>query len=144
MVLFSRFQAIWGRKWDLNLEKSSLEIAMQEWQFGIEGLSDISVKSALDYCRMNLEWPPSIAEFIRLAERHTGMPTPRDALNLAIQRDSSPLAIMIVQQIGSWDLSHESEKSLLPRVKEIMREFRATQVQGIENGKYRITDHTRR
>jgi hypothetical protein len=106
---------------------------MDEWGQGIANLPDASIKAALDYCRTNLEWPPSIAEFIRIAERQSGMPTPRDILMLAIRRDfSNPLAERVFHGIGSWDLSHGTEKDLLPRVEAIINESRVTPLTGIE------------
>ncbi len=118
MVLFSRFQAIWGRKWDLNLEKASLEIAIEEWCQGIASIPDNSIKDALDFCRSNLEWPPSIAEFIRINEMGQGIPTPQGVMRMAVNRDfSHPITQQVYEMIGSWDFSHDTEKELLAKVK---------------------------
>lgn len=133
MVLFNHFQALWGHKWSQNIDQSTLETALTLWSENLAHMSNELIDRTLKKCAAQLEWPPSIAEFIRMAGEQAGIPSAREALQLAIRRDSSPLAVKIVKELGSWDLGHDTEKSLLPRVEAIIKEFRSNKTQGIEN-----------
>lgn len=132
MVLFKHFEGIWGKKWSQYIDPSSLEIALNLWAENLAHLSGELVFATLKKCASTLEWPPSIAEFIKIAGEHIGLPTAREALQLAIRRDSSPLAVKVFREIGSWDLSHGLEVDLIARVEAIIKEFRITQIKGID------------
>lgn len=45
-----------------------MDLARREWAEGLEDLSEEAMGRATQYCRDNLDWPPSIAEFRRAAQ----------------------------------------------------------------------------
>lgn len=98
----------------------SLEIALEEWGAAILHITDQSIKKALEYCRSNLKWPPCIAEFLEICERDSGIPSLSEIIQLAINRDfSHPLTLKIFNEVGSWAFSHDSEKELTKKVKQV-------------------------
>ena len=67
-----KFKVIYPKKWDDQFkcdtdEKTAeiIKMSMTEWCEGLAGMSGDQVKKAITYCRTNLEWPPSIAEFVK-------------------------------------------------------------------------------
>lgn len=119
--MFLMFQTIYLRKWTDNFPTAEiLEIAMQQWCKGLNGLSEQSMEKAIDYCRVNLAWPPSIAEFISYCEKEEGVPTWEDAIKAAIRRDFyHPLIEETFNEIGSWDMSRSAQDILNKRFKNI-------------------------
>jgi hypothetical protein len=75
VALFTKLRAIYPKKFmeqyqgnnQLDIEQL-MELSMNEWAQGLSGLSGDDVKRALDHCRDNLAWPPSIAEFRQIAK----------------------------------------------------------------------------
>jgi hypothetical protein len=65
----ARFGSIWGAKWQSHVEAcGGLAVVAAEWQQGIEGMSGEQIKHALNRCRRENAWPPSIAEFRAAAD----------------------------------------------------------------------------
>ena len=113
------FQTIYLRKWTDNFTSSEIgDIAIIQWRKGLEGIDNASIEHGVDYCRTNLEWPPSIAEFIGICEKQNGRPSWEDTMNLAIRGDfSHPLTKMVYDKIGSWSFRNDSDKDLRAKVK---------------------------
>jgi len=40
-----------------------LDGVTEEWRTGLDGMDGEAIKQALEHCRRNCAWPPSIAEF---------------------------------------------------------------------------------
>ena len=63
-ALMTKFGAIYGAKWHDNvIACGGLDSVTAEWQHGLSGLSGEQIKRAIEHCRINHAWPPSIAEF---------------------------------------------------------------------------------
>ena len=117
--LILMFQTIFLRKWTENFPTPEiLEIASAQWQKGLAGIENEAIQRALDYCRVNMEWPPSIAEFISHCERESGVPTLDGALALALRREfPHPIVKVAFDLVGSWAMSNDSEKILKAKFK---------------------------
>jgi len=66
--LFYHFTAIWGHKWVSNMQDESIhEIALRHWQQILDDLTSEQINKACIKARSTLDWPPSIAEFKKMA-----------------------------------------------------------------------------
>ena len=135
--MFTRFRIIWGEKWTKNFEDDSLQLAMAEWSQAINGIDEQIMEKAIIECKMNLEWPPSIAEFIGICEKQCGVPTWEEIIQLAIRRDfSHPIVKMVYEKVGSWNFANNTEKELREKVKSAYADcLRASRLKLIEGGK---------
>lgn len=108
--LYMRFTTIYGEKFTRNHPTDDfVQMWWEDWAMGIAGLSPESIKKALQNCMMNLEWPPSIAEFRRLCESEDGLPTFEEALQKALSRDFGHPAVQeAFNTVGSWDFTHDT------------------------------------
>ena len=71
--MFKRLRVIYGAKWDAQFADAALhDAAVVEWGIGLAGLSGEQIKRGIDRCRAELEWPPAIAVFLRLAKSADG------------------------------------------------------------------------
>lgn len=135
-ALYLRFCAIYGDKFVKPYHDADFKIIWHnEW---LSGLSDIDVnviKGVLETCKKTIEWPPSIAEFLRLCEHASGFPSPDKALQGAIRRDfSHPIVAIAYDKIGNWSMQHDKENDLRPKFEEAYRialqEFREKPEEG--------------
>lgn len=112
-------QTIYLRKWTDNFTTSEIALlALEQWKKGLAGINDESIEKALDYCRINLEWPPSIAEFIRYCERADGVPSLEECFTKAVRKEMThPIIVMVYDKIGSWAMSRDSEVELRKKFK---------------------------
>ncbi len=132
-ALYLRFAAIYDHKFVKSYHDEDFKSLWEnEWCCGLEDVKVNTVKEALDYCRKNLEWPPSISEFIKICESYAGVPSLNDCVKAAIRRDfNHPLALMCYQVVGNWAMTHETEKALESKFKlaynDSLTKFRETQ-----------------
>lgn len=93
-------------------------MALKEWDDSLRNIPETIVMKALDECRINFEWPPSIAEFIGVCEKFESFPSVDDIIRLAIRRDfqTHPLVELVFNQIGSWSFSNDKEVDLRRKV----------------------------
>lgn len=128
--LYLRFSSLWGEKFTRHCPSDEfIEIWWQDWEQGLSGISGNHIKEALDYCRLNLDWPPSLAEFRRLCEKVSGIPSLQECLTLAIRRDfTHPIIAMAFDKIGSWAMKNDKEEVLRDKFKDAynqaLNEFR--------------------
>ena len=81
-VIFARFQGSWFNKWSTCIPNEDvLEIAKRDWGRALYGIPIESINRALDESQKTLEWPPSLAEFIKLCNR------PQSAGNMPVWND---------------------------------------------------------
>lgn len=122
-ILYIRFANIFGQKFNSNHTPDIISLWYEDWLDGLMGIDPICFKDALSYCKKNLEWPPSIAEFIRICDIPLNIPTPSECLYLAVNRDfSNPMVKKIYDEIGSWDMSNGTRDDLLKRASRIHEE----------------------
>lgn len=105
------------------------------WAQSLAGIEVNVIKKALDFCRMNLEWPPSIAEFINICEEIVGIPSMDEVIRLCVARDfSHPLVKMVFDLIGSWSFSNDRERDLRQKVEVTYKQCRQKMRMGLNQG----------
>jgi len=72
VALFAKLRAIYPKKFNDQYSGATqedierlVEMSMVEWGEALAGMTGEQVKAALEYCRDNLTFPPSISEFIK-------------------------------------------------------------------------------
>jgi len=66
--LFAHFTAIWGYKWASCMnDKNVNKLALRHWQQVLDELMPDQIENACAKSRSILDWPPSIAQFKKLA-----------------------------------------------------------------------------
>jgi len=97
--LFAYFTASWGNKWTSGLEdKLAREIAFKIWQRVLDTLSDHQIKLGLDASVLLLDFPPSIAQFKKLA---LGLLSPNEAYQAA-KNGNNDLRQLVAGGDWSW------------------------------------------
>lgn len=119
-LLYMRFASTYGEKFTrTHTSDQFVQLWWEEWSEGMAGIEPAHIKDALSYCRLNLEWPPSIAEFRRLCERQSGIPSLDDAFHMAIRRDfSHPIIAIAYDHVGSWAMKNDKDTILLSKFQE--------------------------
>jgi hypothetical protein len=119
-ALHMRFMSIFGEKFSkLFASDAFIQIWWEEWSQGMAGINPKHIKVALDYCRMNLEWPPSIAEFRKICEQAAGVLPWETAFDLAVRSGdlTDPNVRATYDRIGSWAMTHDKEVDLRRKFK---------------------------
>lgn len=105
------------QRWAQYINEDNLDIALNEWAEALINIPPEAIKEAINYCRDNLEWPPSIAEFRKYCQKYQGLPTIDEVLKQSIERNFyQPIVKIIFDKIGSWAFSHDSEKELRKKI----------------------------
>lgn len=119
-VLYLRFCVIYQDKFVKSYHTEDFKKLWEsEWCSGLGEVKLSSIKPALDECKIRVEWPPSVAEFLRICERVEGLPSCNEAMALAIRRDlSHPIVSMAYTKIGAWAMSHDRQEVLMPKFKD--------------------------
>lgn len=64
-LLWVRMNGIYGYRWRQQFPtEDEMAVAKTEWQIGLAGMSAEQMQRALDWCRANSAWPPSIATML--------------------------------------------------------------------------------
>lgn len=113
-VLYLRFCVIYDHKFAKPYHDNDYKSLWEnEWCSGLSGINPHFIKDALEYCKKNVEWPPSIAEFIRICEKFSGIPNLDDCMSLATNREfNHPVILMTYEKVGSWNIKHDTSKAL--------------------------------
>ena len=132
--LFIKFSIIWGHKWTSAIAPEYLEIAISEWNEGLNEIPMAAIKEALAYCRINLEWPPSIAEFRNYCKKALGFPSVDEVIQLAIRGDfSNPFVKKLYDSIGSWSFRNDTVKELTKKINDIYQDCGNNQMLDLKN-----------
>lgn len=120
-LLYLRFTTLYGERFTRNYPTDELiRLWWEDWAEGLSGIHPMHIKQALSYCRMNVDWPPSLSEFRRYCERASGLPSIDETFTLAIRREfNHPIVKMVFDKVGSWAMSHDSESVLRKKIKEV-------------------------
>ncbi len=119
--LFMRFSAIWGHKFTSPFPTAeAIEVAKAEWLDALRPLSDEQVMAGIEQCRSRCEWPPSLPEFIRHCR---GIADEMTCVRRALAGNDDSISRQIRSRIGSWKLTHNSEKDLVSEAKSIYAEL---------------------
>lgn len=134
--LFANFKEIFGynkfsREFD---SEESILSWCERWARCLSNQPMQSLKKALEYCELNLEWPPTIAEFISLCEKASGAPDCEEAMRLALKQDfSHPLVKATYDKLGSFAMRNDKEEVLTKKFKtayeDCLRDFRKNTVE---------------
>lgn len=113
-ALYLRFAAIYDHKFVKSYHDEDFKSLWEnEWCCGLEDVNVNTISESLNYCGKNLDWPPSIAEFIKICESYAGVPTLNDCIKACVRREfTHPLILMCYQEIGSWAMTNDTEKAL--------------------------------
>ena len=72
-MIFARFMAIYGHKFKSCFEtQDEIRIAKREWALSLEGYTESELVAAIDYCKENSAWMPTISEFLQVLRNLTG------------------------------------------------------------------------
>lgn len=72
-MIFARFMAIYGHKFKSCFEtQDEIRIAKREWALSLGGYTEKELVAAIDYCKENSAWMPTISEFIKVLRNLTG------------------------------------------------------------------------
>lgn len=90
------------------------EVTKQEWGSALAGVDLHVIRLALDDLRNNGDqFPPTLPIFLKLCRDRSGIPDMEKAYQMALRRDfSHPVSELCFNRIGSWDFTHDSEKTL--------------------------------
>jgi hypothetical protein len=118
-ILYLRFCAIYGDKFVKAYHDDDFKsVWATEWSTGLVGIDTVFIKDALDYCKKNLSWPPSIAEFRSACEHSSGIPELDKVIDLAIRREfKHPVVLIAYEIVGSWALKNDKEVELKNKFK---------------------------
>lgn len=113
-MLYLRFCNFYGEKFTRMHTPESMEIWYQDWADGLAGIEINAIKEAIDYCKLNLCWAPSLAEFIGICDKLSGMPNALECMIMAVNGDfSNSIVRNLYDRIGSWNIRNNSEYELL-------------------------------
>lgn len=119
--LFIRFTSIWGYKFTSPFEtREAIAAAKTEWLDALSGLTDQQIMLGIERCRSRCEWPPSLPEFMRHCR---GIADEATCVRRAIAGEDDNISRLIRSRIGSWKMSHSSEKELVHEAKSIYAEL---------------------
>ena len=114
-ALYLRFCAIYDHKFVKTYHDEDFKsLWAHEWSTGLSTITPNVIKDALEHCKKNLDWPPSISEFIKICESYLGVPTLQECMKLAVDRNfNHPLVLICFEKVGSWAMKNDAEKQLL-------------------------------
>lgn len=67
-ALFSRFEAMYGQQFVDKWKNMDIAMVKQEWANALHGMNGETIKLALQACRENNIFPPSLPEFYQLCK----------------------------------------------------------------------------
>lgn len=122
--LYAHFSSIWGNSFISNHKTDeSIKLWIEEWYIGLAGLPVETFKEALDHCRVMMEWSPSIAQFRKLCEQASGVPSEEEIYLCVIRRDfKHPIVQFVYEKIGDWAVRRDTEKEVRKKFKEAYRD----------------------
>lgn len=87
-LLYLKFTITYGHKFESShTSQEIIDIWCEEWLSGLIDIDSDIIKLALNECKMSLEWPPSLAEFRSLCEKHMGIPSFEEAFQMCASRN---------------------------------------------------------
>lgn len=125
-MLFARLHHIYTHRFESAYgDESTLAQAKREWAFSLAGYSRERVEYALERCKLELSWPPTIAEFCRYLQprpEDLGLPGAREAYLEACQKSHAPLQAhwthpavhLAARNTGHFALRSEPERLTWP------------------------------
>jgi hypothetical protein len=123
-VLYLRFCAIYGDKFAKSYHDDDFKsLWAAEWSSGLADINTDFIKDALDYCKKNMAWPPTISEFISICDKLSGIPSTNELIKLMINMQfNHPIVKLVYDKIGSFALKNDKEKDIVTKVNAIYSE----------------------
>lgn len=134
-MIFARLHHIYTHKFESAYgDETTLAQAKREWAFSLAGVSREQVEYAMERCKLELAWPPTIAEFVRYLQpqpEDLGLPGVRDAYMEACRNSHAPLqnrwshaaVHLAARDTGHFRLRSESERTTWPAFEAAYREW---------------------
>lgn len=98
--------SIYGHKFKSAFEtEDELRIAKREWALSLNGYGERELVQAVNHCKENLSWMPSIADFLKILRQYTsdrGVPDVRSAYLEACMHADHPLEHRWSHAIVYW------------------------------------------
>lgn len=125
-MIFARFHHIYTHRFESAYgDETTLNQAKREWAMSLAGLTDVQLEFALERCKREHAWPPTIAEFLKLLEptpESLGLPSLDKAYLEACVNSHHPSSHtwshicvqLAAQQVSYYALRSESERSTKP------------------------------
>jgi len=93
-MIFARMQLIYTHRFESAYgDEETLTQAKREWAYSLAGVEQSRIEYALEKCKLELAWPPTIAEFVRYLTpdpQALGLPSIRDAYLESCQNSHAP------------------------------------------------------
>jgi hypothetical protein len=136
--MFLKFRAIWTEKWSRNIDNETLAIAIQEWSGVLRKLNPALINQTIEECKIIFVWPPSIAEFLEVYERQTGVPSMEEAVSSTVGKHRSCSFVSeMIDRIGTFTLTNQPAEAMRKRAtlvyKEMISEIRRNLIEEIRN-----------
>lgn len=138
-MIFARFHHIYTHKFESAYgDESTLTQAKREWAYSLAGTPAHLVEYALERCKLEFSWPPTIADFVQLLQpqpESLGLPGSREAYLEACQNSHSPAnrhwshaaVHLAARDVGFFRMRTEAERYSWPPFEKAYQD-RVTQV----------------
>ncbi len=125
-MIFARFHHIYTHRFESAYgDETTLNQAKREWALSLAGIPANLVEMALERCKREHAWPPTIAEFLKLvqpAPESLGLPDVASAYQEACRHShhpsdhhwSHPCVQIAARDVGYFNLRSESERVSRP------------------------------
>lgn len=132
-MIFARMQLIYTHRFESAYgDEQTLTQAKREWAYSLAGVEQSRIEYALEKCKLELAWPPTIAEFVRYLTpdpQALGLPSVRDAYLEACQHShapaqrhwSHPAVQWAARETGYFKLRSEQERYSWPAFEGVYR-----------------------
>lgn len=132
-MIFARMQLIYTHRFESAYgDEETLTQAKREWAYSLAGVEQSRIEYALEKCKLELAWPPTIAEFVRYLTpdpQALGLPSIRDAYLEACQNShapaqrhwSHPAVQWAARETGYFKLRSEQERYSWPAFEGVYR-----------------------
>lgn len=125
-MVFARFHHIYTHRFESAYgDESTLNLAKREWAMTLAGTPTSVIEMALERCKREFAWPPTIAEFLKLCQpdpESLGLPPVNKAYQEASQNShrwaqhhwSHDIVLMAARNTGFRLLRSEPERTSRP------------------------------
>ncbi|WP_108126063.1 replication protein P [Saccharospirillum mangrovi] len=132
-MIFARMQLIYTHRFESAYgDEETLTQAKREWAYSLAGVEQARIEYALERCKLELAWPPTIAEFVRYLTpdpQALGLPSTRDAYLEACQNSHAPSQTRwqhpavqwAARETGYFKLRSEPERHSWPAFESVYR-----------------------
>ena len=113
--LFVRLAGMYGYSWtSMHPDSASWEVMKDTWAFHIKNYSaDVLAKAMEDLVNLGEEFPPNLIKFVKLCNKHSGIPSEDECYKAALKRDFElSLTQQCFDKIGDWKFKTSNEKDL--------------------------------